>query len=192
MVAAALAAAGCSEQPSEQPGANSAAGEREAAADRASLPELTGRVIRVGCRQSECAWMRVVRLERVADRADGELRRLVARPGRSLYRWDAEPTEAWSDTETEWAPSDASSYAFCSTRRPAYAFPGEDGRLILHRLDLFELAGYDTASAEMYMRVCHDRDFPHENSAALEALGYRPGTASGQEEGVRPEDIAGS
>jgi hypothetical protein len=89
-----------------------------------------------------------------------------------------------------WEARDRHEYAFCSTERPAYAFPDETGRLILHYLDLFSLAGYQLPSATVYMRACHDRTLNWENRAALRRLGYRPGTRSDQVEGAAPEDLA--
>ena len=43
---------------------------------------------------------------------------------------------------------------FCSTARPAYAFE-EDGQLITHYLDLYDLAGYQQSSGLLYARFCH-------------------------------------
>ena len=143
---------------------------------------LEGRTIRSGCRQGECSWLRIVRIETAESRSEGELRRIVARSGRSVHGNGGIPRRA-SDARIGWEPSDGSSFAFCSTRRPAFAFPDDDGGLIVHFLDPFALAGYQESSALLYMAVCHGSPaLPRE--AALRALGYRPGTRSEQIEGA--------
>ena len=188
VMGAALLAAGCGETGPEADVPEN----RGEAATPAPLPELAGRVILSGCRQGQCAWLRFVRLERVRSLSDGELRRLVARRGFSRYGFDAEPPSEFGDgVEVAWEPADASAYAFCSTARPSYAFADEDGGLILHRLDLFDLAGYQTASATLYMRICHGRDYPWEDASALGRLGYRPGTPSEQREVASPAEMIG-
>jgi hypothetical protein len=146
------------------------------------------RVLQGGCRQGECSWLRVARIERVRGNAEGELRRVTGRRGTSRY--GGEPPRAWrAHLGVAWEPQERAEYAFCSRRRPAYAFPGGDG-YILHYLDLFDLAGYQMASARMYMRICHDRDFDPERLAPLRRLGYRPGTRSEQVEDAAPERLA--
>jgi hypothetical protein len=161
----------------------------EAPPAKAALPDLAGRVLVAGCRQGECRWSRVVRLERVATVPQGELRRLVARGGTSLYQDEA--PEAYGDAvPIQWEAADRSEYAFCSQSRPAFAFPGDDGSYLLHYLDLFDLAGYQLASARAYMRICHDTPFDGEDTALLRRLGYRPGTRSEQVEEGDPRDLA--
>lgn len=156
---------------------------------RAALPDLAGRVLSVGCRQGECVWLRVARVETMSAGPHGELRRLAGREGRSLYA-DEAPEAYSAAVPVQWEAGDASSYAFCSTERPAYAFPDETGALILHYLDLFDLGGYQLASARMYMRICHDLPFDGEETAPLRSLGYRPGTRSEQVEDAAPGDLA--
>lgn len=154
-----------------------------------SMPALAAeRVLPGGCRQGECSWLKVIRIERVRSNAQGELRRVIGRRGSSRY--DGEPPRAYrAGVRVAWDRRERAEYAFCSRRRPAYAFPDEDG-YILHYLDLFDLAGYQMASAAMYMRICHDRDFNPERLAPLRRLGYRPGTRSEQVEGAVPERLA--
>jgi hypothetical protein len=162
---------------------------REDAAAQPALPALAGRILLSGCRQGQCAWVRVVRLETVTVAARGELRRLVGRSGMSLFN-DEAPDSYSASVRVRWAAQDRSSYAFCSTARPAYAFPDDEGHLYLHYLDLFDLAGYQTASATMYMRICHDLPSYFEDATALRNLGYHPGTRNEQIEDAAPEDLA--
>lgn len=154
-----------------------------------AVPALAGRVLLSGCRQGECGWLRVVRVETVRANGHGELRRLVGRRGTSRYG-DGDPPRAYGvRVRIDWERSDRSDYAFCSRERPAYAFPN-DGGYILHYLDPFDLAGYQQASATMYMRICHDRGFNPGDVVPLRRLGYRPGTRSEQVEDARPESLA--
>jgi hypothetical protein len=153
-----------------------------------ALPSLSGRVLLAGCRQGECRWSRVARLERVATVPQGELRRLVAREGTSNYQDEAPETYS-AAVPIAWAAADRSDYAFCSRERPAFAFPGDEGHYLLHYLDLFDLAGYQFASARAYMRICHDAQFDGEDRALLQRLGYHPGTRNEQVEAGDPRDL---
>lgn len=154
------------------------------------LPALAGRVLPAGCRQGECVWSRIVSIERLRSVPQGELRRVALRRGRSLHPDD--PPDAFApDLPVEWEAADESHYVFCSTERPAYAFPdrGAEG-LIVHFLDPFRIAGYEYGSARAYMRFCHDEAFAEGDGQGLHRLGYRPGTRSEQVERASPEDLA--
>jgi hypothetical protein len=154
------------------------------------LPALAGRVIQVGCRQGECAWLRIVRLEAAAANSRGELRRLVGRAGTSLYDNGDPPRAFGTAVRVQWEARDHEEYAFCSTERPGHAFPDGQGSYLLHYLDLFSPAGYQLGSATIYMRICHDLNFVEGDTAPLRRLGYRPGTRSEQIEDAAPEDLA--
>ena len=144
------------------------------------LPNIAGRTETVSCRQGECAWQRILRFERVRTVPQGDLRRIVSRRGFSGD--DAQPSDV------NWEEGEETSYVFCSRERPAHAFPGGDGSgLIIHYLDLFDLAGYQYGSAMLYMRACHGRDFSEDMD--LGALGYRRGTRNEQVENGSPEDM---
>lgn len=138
-----------------------------------------GSVIRSSCRQGECAWLKVAGQETVETLPQGELRRLTARRGRSEHL-DGNIPEKAPASGIEWEAADGTYYAFCSKERPAYAFPSEDGSLTVHFLDLFNLAGYQMASAGMYLRLCHGMDALPEDEKVLSGLGYRPGTRDEQ------------
>jgi hypothetical protein len=153
--------------------------------ERAAATAPAGEVIQSGCRQGECAWLRVVRVDKIETRPEGELRRIVARRGRSVHL-DGNLPAGPADADIEWEAKDVEDYAFCSTRRPAFAFPGDDGGLIVHFLDLFDLGGYQMTSASLYMRFCHDQPgLPDEQK--LGALGYASGTRAEQVEAAGPE-----
>jgi hypothetical protein len=150
----------------------------------AAAAEGSGSIVRAGCRQGECSWLRIVRIEDVEAVPEGRLRRIVARHGTSLYPSGAVPGHP--PRSTRWAAADRSDYVFCSTVRPAYAFPDETGGLIVHFLDLHDPAGYQLGSARLYMRFCHGLDAVPVPET-LRSLGYAPGTRSEQIEGARPE-----
>ncbi len=153
------------------------------------LPALAGQTIQAGCRQGECIWMRISEVKRVAAVPQGELRQMMATRGSSLHPDGNIPARA-EDADIEWEAAPRPDYAFCSVERPAYAF-ADEGALITHYLDLYDLAGYQTSSGRLYMRLCHDiadEDVP--DAATLGRFGYRPGTRNEQVEGGEPEDMA--
>jgi hypothetical protein len=156
----------------------------------ADRPNLAGRVLQTGCRQGGCVWLRVARVESVAANGHGELRRLTGRRGTSFHGEGRVPKAYRAALGVDWEGREHSEYAFCSRERPAYAFPDEDGRYIVHYLDLFRLGGYQLSSARMYMRLCHDLSFDGGKAKRLRKLGYRPGTRSEQVEDASPEDLA--
>jgi hypothetical protein len=149
------------------------------------LPTLAGRTLLVGCRQGECRWLSVSAFDSVTVLPQGELRRLRARAGSSYHPDGAIPATA-AGAKIAWEKGTETDYAFCSRVRPAYAFTDGRGRLTVHFLDLFDLAGYQYSSAELYMRLCHGLGaLP--SARALRAMGYRPRTRSGQIEARGPE-----
>ena len=156
-----------------------------AAADPGSRAEGDGEAVLGGCRQGECGWLRVIRTESAGTFPQGELKRMLIRRGTSLHP-DGDLPEQAADARIEWEAAEQSDYAFCSTQRPAYAFPDGDGGLIVHFLDLYDLGGYQMGSAKLYMRFCHGRDGLPE-AEVLQGLGYRPGARSEQVEAATPE-----
>lgn len=149
------------------------------ATTQAPLPRLENQVLLGGCRQGECGWLRVISMSRVSRVPQGELRRIEIRRGSSPDPGRRRPRIAWE-------PETRTDYVFCSTARPTYAFEGEDGELVTHYLDLFDLAGYQQSSGQTYARFCHGRAL---TTRQLRALGYRPGTRNEQIEGGTPEDL---
>lgn len=156
-----------------------------AAAAQPPLPRLENRILLSGCRQGQCAWIRILSLTRAAAVPQGELRRIALRRGFSRHPDGALPANE-RRARIEWDAGTRTDYVFCSTARPAYAFQDEDGALVIHYLDLFDLGGYQTASGTLYMRFCHDRAL---SPRALRALGYRPGTRSEQVEDGAADDL---
>lgn len=159
-----------------------------AQAEEVPLPALAGQTILAGCRQGECSWMRIGDVARVATVPQGELRRMIVERGSSVHL-DGNLPERAEGTQIEWEPGTRADYVFCSVERPAYAFEDEGG-LITHYLDLYDLAGYQADSGRLYMRLCHDvADEAVPDAAVLGRFGYRPGTRDEQVEGGRPEDM---
>jgi len=155
------------------------------AAAQSPLPRLQGQILTPYCRQSECAWTQVIGIARMTRVRQGELRRVIVRRGSSIHRDGRFPDRA-AQVRIRWERGTRANYVFCSTRRPTYAFSEASG-LIVHYLDLFDLAGYQQASADLYMRLCHGRSY---SVRAARALGYRPGTRNEQVENVRVADLS--
>ena len=153
-----------------------------ALAAAAPAPEL------VQCRQMECSWVKPVSNVAIRSTAAGTLRKVTAFRGTSTYR-DDPPSGFDESIPIEWHKPAAVQYVFCSRSSPALAFRS-GRRWIAHALDLFDLPGYQGASAVSYLRACHgigqDRDDLEE---AVRRLGYRPGTRSDQVEIDRPEQL---
>jgi hypothetical protein len=148
--------------------------------DSRSSSALVGRVQLVSCRQGECSWARFLDVRRLPSAPQGELLEL-------RYR-SAEDRDGLPRSRLRWSRQVHPAYVFCSRVRPAHAFRDENGGLIVHYLDLFDIAGYQQGSAVMYMRLCHDRG--PAAADVLRRLGYRRGTRNEQVEGGRPEDMA--
>lgn len=157
-----------------------------AAAPAAARP-AAGQLILSGCRQGECAWLRVLRVEPAGRVPQGALVRMRVRRGSSTHLGGNLPNRP-SEARIEWEPGEGVSYAFCSVRRPAFAFARSGEGLLVHFLDLFDLGGYQEASARLYMRLCHGRDAVP-GPAVLRRLGYRPGMRSEQVEDATPETM---
>lgn len=155
------------------------------AAAASPLPRLDGQVLLAGCRQGECSWLRILGLSRATQVPQGELRRIALRRGTSIHRNGRLPRNARA-ARIDWNERARTDYVFCSTARPAYAFEDEEGGLITHYLDLYDLAGYQQVSGRLYMRFCHDRT---SSPRTLRALGYRPGTRSEQVENGTAADL---
>lgn len=143
-----------------------------------AAPRLDGRILRVGCRQGECQWLRVRHAEVVKRVPGGRLVRVSGRLGSSYYGDMDAPTRA-AEAKIKWQARDESEYAFCSTRRPAIAFKDEGHRFLVHFLDLFSVAGFMLPSATLYMRVCHDHE-GEPGERVLRSMGYHPGTRNEQ------------
>lgn len=148
----------------------------------APAPEL------VQCRQMECSWSRPVSNVAIRSTAAGTLRKFTAFRGTSAYR-DDPPSGFDESIRIEWQRPAAAQYVFCSRSRPALAFRSGK-RWVAHALDLFDLPGYQGASAVSYLRACHGVDHDREDiETVMRRLGYRSGTRSDQVEIDRPEQL---
>lgn len=153
-----------------------------AAAAGGAAPEL------VQCRMMECAWSRPVSNVAVRSAPAGTLRKVTALRGTSAYR-DEPPSGFDESLSIEWERKPSATYAFCSRSKPAFAFRSGKG-WVAHALDLFDVGGYQTASAIGYLSACHGVDYWREDiETVLKGLGYRPGTRSEQVEIERPDRL---
>lgn len=144
----------------------------------------------VDCRQGQCTWEKVLTTATVSKTDTGTLMRQDAWVGTSTDNADDDPAKA----RITWEKAKVQTWVFCSTRQPAIAFSdhweGGDGHWTGHWIDLYDAAGYMTASARTYMQVCHDVDFLRPDiTRVLQRMGYRPGASSEQRDLARPQDI---
>ena len=136
----------------------------------------------------ECSWSKPVANVAIRSTARGTLRKVTALRGTSIHR-DDPPSRYRSSIPIIWEKRAAVSYALCSRAQPVFAFRSGD-RWIAHALNLFNLGGYNRASAVEYMRACHGVDYDREDiDKVMRGLGYRPGTRSEQVEIARPEQL---
>lgn len=129
----------------------------------------------------ECRWERRVSNSVARTTPRGQLRKYVVSAGTSVHRNNRPPRAYSRGIRISWEARPRTSYIFCSRSQPALAFQDDDGSWTAHALDLFDLGGYQTASAIIYTRACHGLDYDFTSiEARLRRLGYRPGTRSGQ------------
>ena len=149
----------------------------------AAAPDL------VQCRMMECVWSRPVSNSVIRSTSAGTLRKVTALRGTSAYR-DEPPSGFDGSIPIQWEKRASVHYVLCSTSRPALAFRSGK-RWVAHALDLFDVPGYHAASAIGYLRACHGAGHSREDmdKAALNDLGYRPGTRSDQVEIAEPEQL---
>jgi len=154
----------------------------------ASAPTEAPKPLLVQCRMMECAWSRPVSNVAIRRTPIGTLRKTTAIRGTSIHRDDM-PSRYRGSIPIAWEKTVSAEYVLCSRKQPALAFRS-DGRWIAHALDLFDLGGYNTASATAYLRACHGVEQGREDiETAIRRLGYRPGTRSEQVEIERPEQL---
>jgi hypothetical protein len=136
----------------------------------------------------ECSWSKPVSNVAVRTTPRGTLRKVVAIQGTSVHREDY-PSRYHASIRIAWKKPAATQYGLCSRSQPAFAFRSGK-RWVGHALDLFNLGGYNTASAIAYLRACHGVEYDREDiEKVIRGLGYRPGTRSEQVEIARPEQL---
>ena len=142
----------------------------------------------IQCRMMECTWSKPVSNVAIRSAPGGTLRKVTAVRGRSVYR-DDPPSRYHPSVRIEWQKRASVDYVLCSRTQPALAFRSGN-RWTAHALDLFNLPGYHTASAIIYLRVCHGVDQDRGDiDEVMRGLGYRPGTRSDQVGIAKPEQL---
>lgn len=153
-----------------------------AAAADGTAPDL------VQCRMMECSWSRPVSNVAIRSTSAGTLRKVTAFRGTSVHREDL-PSSFEGSIPIDWEKRASVQYVLCSRSGPALAFRSGK-RWVAHALDLFDLPGYQGASAVIYLRACHGLDYDREDiEEAMRDLGYRSGTRSDQVEIDRPGQL---
>lgn len=142
----------------------------------------------VTCHMMECSWSKPVSNVAIRSTSAGTLRRVAAIRGTSVHR-DDYPSRYHASIRIAWEKAAKADYVLCSRTQPAMAFRSGK-RWIAHALDLFNLGGYNTASAITYLRACHGVDYDRSDiDKVMRGLGYRSGTRSEQVEIARPEQL---
>jgi hypothetical protein len=140
------------------------------------------------CHMMECAWSKPVSNVAIRSTPRGTLRKVAAVPGTSVHR-DDPPSRYDSSIRIVWEKAAATQYVLCSRSQPALAFRSGK-RWIAHALDLFNLGGYNSASAVSYLRACHGVEYDRADiDKVMRGLGYHSGTRSEQVEIARPEQL---
>ncbi|HEX8239395.1 MAG TPA: hypothetical protein VF574_06625 [Allosphingosinicella sp.] len=142
----------------------------------------------VYCHMMECTWSKPVSNVAIRSTSGGTLRKVVAVQGSSVHR-DDYPSRYDPSIRIAWKQPAKVTYVLCSRSQPALAFRS-GRRWVAHALDLFSLAGYNTASAVTYLSACHGVDYDREDiEQVMRRLAYRSGTRSEQVEIARPEQL---
>lgn len=166
-------------------------------AAQATPARATGQtpVIMMRCHMMECGWFQPL-ASTVTARGEGYvLHHMSARSGRSVHGIGGGraryPKRYRRGLPIDWDPQPRESWVLCSRERPTAMFRSEDGTLIAHRLNLFDLPGYAESSASIYLHVCHGLGREALlNPARLRALGYAAsGRPTEQTEFGSPEHI---
>ena len=140
------------------------------------------------CHMMECSWSKPVSNVAIRSTPAGTLRKVAAIRGTSVHR-DDYPSTYHPSVRIAWEKAATTDYVLCSRSQPSFAF--RSGKhWIAHALDLFNLGGYNTASAVTYLRACHGVDYDRSDiEKVMSGLGYRPGTRSDQVEIAKPEQL---
>jgi hypothetical protein len=141
----------------------------------------------VYCHMMECTWSKPVSNVAVRSMPGGVLRKVATIQGSSVHRGDY-PSRYQASIRIAWKKP-AAGYVLCSRSQPATAFRSGK-RWIAHALDLFDLYGYNTASAVAYLRACHGVDYYSDDiDEVMRGLGYQAGTRNEQVQITRPEQL---
>ncbi len=144
------------------------------AADPFPPPKTPTPVLLIGCRQGECQWQRITRIEPMRARAGEALRKASGTTGGSTYRDLDAPTRFSPRIRIAWKHQARTDYVLCSKRRPALLSWDADERMyLLTRLSMTDLPGYQYAGATLYMNVCHGLASGRWSEGKLPAMGYR-------------------
>ena len=143
-----------------------------AAADPFPAPKTPTGVLRISCRQGECYWQQIQRIERVRGAKGEVLRKLTSRTGLSTHDLYREPPSRYSKRiRVQWKAAPAVEYVLCSKRRSATIFES-DGAFVVTRLGLANLGGYENAAAALYMHACHNLARERWSEKRMPGMGY--------------------
>ncbi|MES2987577.1 MAG: hypothetical protein V4808_06710 [Pseudomonadota bacterium] len=146
-------------------------------------PKTPTGVLQISCRQGECRWQRISKIERVRAGGGEVLRKLTSRSGFSTHGAFGDPPKRFSPRlRVQWDKAPRVEYVLCSKRRPTVIFHS-DGEFVVHRLGLASLGGYEYATATLYMQACHNLAPGRWSEKQVPSMGY--GGQRGQQDEYR-------
>jgi hypothetical protein len=127
-----------------------------AAPDPFPAPRTPTAVLQISCRQGQCVWQQLMKIERIRASNGEVVRKVTSRVGRSTHSVYGNPP-ARAPKNTEWERGPGIDYVRCSKRRPATAtYDAEDRDWRVTQFNLTDLGGYQYGAATLYMQVCHN------------------------------------
>jgi hypothetical protein len=151
-----------------------------AAPDPFPAPKVPTAVLQISCRQGECYWQQIKKIERMRAGGGEVLRKLTSRVGKSTHNVYRDPPARYSPRlRIGWERAPKVEYVLCSKRRPATVF-WSDGEAVVTRLGLADLGGYEYSAAALYAQVCHNIAPGKWSEKAAPRLGY--GKKRGQQD----------
>ena len=133
-----------------------------------------GRVELLQCHMDECSWWQLQSVKPVRTGGDSVLVRVVARRGSSTHDSNKDPEyPATYDPSVpiKWNSEMSVSYVLCSLPHPSLA-SAVDGKWYVDRLTVISPAGFQRASVQEYVNVCHKKSPGTWNDDTLKNLGY--------------------
>ncbi|HEX8303014.1 hypothetical protein [Sphingomonas sp.] len=142
------------------------------APDPFPAPRTPTAVLQISCRQGECRWQKIQRIERMRGGNGEVLRKLTSRAGMSVHLNGRIPARYSPRLRIEWERAPKIEYVLYSKRRPTTIFGSADSEFVVTRLGLGDMAGYEYAGGTLYMQICHNIAPSRWTERQIQKLGY--------------------